>query len=124
MKIRVPGCMTLAVEDRRWFVLRLRPTYNLTLKAGATDVAFAALQEAGYDVYLPRRRLDKHNRRMRVITEWSEPLMPGYLFIAHPRRGQPVDDWTEVRPIDGVVGPLRGEHGPMQVPARVVERRS
>ncbi len=121
MKIKVPGCVELAVGDRRWFALRLRTAYNLTLKAGATDLAFAALKDAGYDVYLPRRHFDRHNRRLRVMAEWSEPLLPGYLFIVHPRAGQVVDDWTEVRSIDGVIGPLKGEHGPLLIPAGVVE---
>ena len=121
MKIAVPGCISLAVDDRRWFVLRLRTAYNLSLRAGLTDLAFAALKETGYDVYLPRRRLDRFNRRINVTVEWSEPLMPGYMFIVHPRPGQPVDDWTEVRAIDGVIGPLGGEDGPLHIPARVVE---
>jgi transcription antitermination factor NusG len=121
MKIAVPGCMSLAVDDRRWFVLRLRTAYNLSLRAGSTDLAFAALKELGYDVYLPRRRFDRFDRRLRVTAEWSEPLMPGYLFVVHPRPSQPLDDWTEVRAIDGVLGPLGGVDGPLRIPARVVE---
>jgi transcription antitermination factor NusG len=121
MKIAVPGCMSLAVDDRRWFVLRLSAAYNLSLRAGSTDLAFAALKEAGYDVYLPRRRFDRFNRRINVTAEWSEPLMPGYLFIVHPRLGQQADDWTEVRAIDGVLGPLGSVGGPLRIPARVVE---
>jgi transcription antitermination factor NusG len=113
--------MSLAVDDRRWFVLRLRTTYNLSLRAGSTDLAFEALKEAGYDVYLPRRRFDRFDRRLRVMVEWSEPLMPGYLFIVHPRPGQPSDDWTEVRGIDGVLGPLGGVDGPLRIPAAIVE---
>lgn len=121
MKIKVPGCMALTIPSRRWFVLRLRTTYNLTLKAGSTDVAFAALKELGYDVYLPRRRLDRFNRRKNVTVEWSEPLLPGYLFIVHPRPGHAVDDWDEVRGVDGVIAPLRGERGPLLIPDAVIE---
>lgn len=121
MKIKVPGCMELTVPERRWFALRLRTTYNLSLKAGTTDLAFAALTALGYDVYLPRRRFDRFNRRQNAMVEWSEPLMPGYLFIVHPRRDRPVDDWTEVRKVDGVIGPLAGERGPLLIPSTVIE---
>jgi transcription antitermination factor NusG len=113
--------MSLAVDDRRWFVLRLKPSYNLALQAGSTDLAFAALKELGYDVYLPRRRYDRHNRRLRVMAEWSEPLMPGYLFIAHPRPGRPIDDWAEIFAVNEVVGPLHGDRGPLPIPAAVIE---
>lgn len=122
MKIQVPGCMALTVPERRWFVVRLRSAYNLSTKGGLTDQVFEELRAAGYDVYLPRRRYDRHNRRLRVMAEWSEPLMPGYLFVAHPRAGRQVDDWTEVKAIDGVLGPLGSDNGPLHVPAAVIER--
>lgn len=122
MKIQVPGCITLTVPERRWFVVRLRSAYNLSTKGGLTDQVFEDLRADGYDVYLPRRRYDRHNRRLRVMAEWSEPLMPGYLFVAHPRAGRPVDDWSEVKAIHGVLGPLGTDHGPLQIPAPVIER--
>ncbi|MFC3208186.1 transcription termination/antitermination protein NusG [Aquamicrobium soli] len=113
MKIKVPNCMAVTIQDRRWFVVRV--------KGGMADSVFAELREAGYDVYLPRRRYDKQNRRLRVLTERSEPLMPNYVFIVHPRPEQVADDWSEVRGINGVVGPLKGAVGPLLIPAKVIE---
>ncbi|MFU0504026.1 transcription termination/antitermination protein NusG [Pseudaminobacter sp. NGMCC 1.201702] len=113
MKIKVPGCMSLAVNDLRWFAVRVR--------GGMADPVFAELQDAGYDVYLPRRRYDRYNRRMRVMSERSEPLLPGYLFVAHPRRGGQPDDWSEVRGVNGVVGPLSSTVAPLVIPAAVIE---
>jgi transcription antitermination factor NusG len=122
MKVKVPNCVSLNLPERRWFVLRLRSSSNLTGRGGVTDKVFGALQELGYDVYVPRTRCDRYNRRMRVMAEWSEPLIKGYVFIAHPRRGQPADDWDEVRAIDGVAGPLVGERGPLVIPLPLIER--
>lgn len=58
MTIKVPNCMAVTAQDRRWFVVRVI--------GGMADGVFAELGEAGYDVYLPRRRYDKENRRLRV----------------------------------------------------------
>ncbi|MEW9808582.1 transcription termination/antitermination protein NusG [Mesorhizobium marinum] len=121
MKISVAACMTISVDDKRWFVLRVR--------AGMEDEIFEKLTAKGYDVYLPRRRFDKHNRQQRVWVEKHAPLMPGYMFIVHPRKDRPVDDWREVvgDPHDpeigiaGVLGPLKGHEGPLRIPAPVVE---
>ena len=113
MKIKVPGCLALAVPERRWFAVRV--------KGGTGDTVFAELREAGYDVYLPRRRFDRFNRRLRAMIEWSEPLLPGYLFVVHPRQNAPVDDWTEVRAMKGVLGPLGNENGPLRIPPAVIE---
>lgn len=113
MKIKVPGCMAVTMDDRRWFAVRV--------KGGASDAVFTELQDAGYDAYLPRSRFDRFNRRLRVLSEWSEPLLPGYLFVVHPRKSQPFDDWTEVRAVKGVVGPLGSDVGPLLIPSAVVE---
>lgn len=113
MKIKVPGCMVVTVPERRWFALRVR--------GGMADPVFAELREAGYDVYLPRRRLDRFNRRKNVLMEWSEPLLPGYVFVVHPRQDQPIDDWTEVRAIKGAAGPLGSDIGPLVIPSPVIE---
>lgn len=121
MKITIPGCASITVQDRRWFVLRMMTTFDLSLRAGTTDLVFAELKALGYDAYVPRRRLDKWNRQKRVMAEWSEPLMPGYLFIVHPRPGKAVDDWSEVRGIKGVLGPLGDSDKPLLIPSKVVE---
>ncbi|KQZ31594.1 hypothetical protein ASD50_15115 [Mesorhizobium sp. Root552] len=113
MRIKVPNCLAVSLQDRRWFVVRV--------KGGMADSIFSELREAGYDVYLPRHRYDKQNRRLRVLTERSAPLMPNYIFLVHPRPGEPVDNWSEVRGIDGVVGPLSGAVGPLLIPAPVIE---
>jgi transcription antitermination factor NusG len=113
LKIKVPGCMTLTVPEKRWFAVRV--------KAGAGDAVFADLREAGYDVYQPRRRYDRFNRRLRKEIERSEPLLPGYLFVVHPRPGASIDDWTEVRAVKSIVGPLGGENGPLRIPPAVIE---
>lgn len=113
MKIKVPNCMALTVPERRWFAVRI--------KGGAADAVFAELRETGYDVYLPRRRFDRFNRRQNVTVEWSEPLLPGYIFIVHPRADAPIDHWTEVRAINGVIGPLGSENGPLRIPPAVIE---
>ena len=121
MNLNIPNCLNMIVAPRRWFVLRLRTNYNLRLQAGAADIAFNSLREMGYDVYLPRRRLDKFNRRKRVLAEWSEPLMPGYLFLVHPRPGQAFDDWSEVRSLEEVIGPLSDDGRPLLLAHGVVE---
>lgn len=45
MTIKVPNCMAVTAQDRRWFVVRVI--------GGMADGVFAELGEAGYDVYLP-----------------------------------------------------------------------
>lgn len=55
------------------------------------------------------------------LAERSEPLMPNYVFVVHPRHEQMADDWTEVRVINGVVGPLKDAIGPLLIPAQVIE---
>lgn len=122
MKIKVPNCVSMEVPERRWFVVRLKTAFNLTTKGGLTDQIFAELKDKGYDVYCPRSRFDRFNRRMRVMAEWSAPLIPGYLFVAHPREGGQVDNWDEVRGVKGVAGPLHGEQGPLVIPALLIER--
>lgn len=113
MKITIPGCMSLAVHDRRWFVLRT--------KGGYDDQVFADLLDKGYEAYLPRSRTDKFNRRVRVFAERTNPLMPGYLFIVHPRKNAPIDDWREVRDIPGVLSPIGTSTAPLLIPPAVVE---
>ncbi|MEQ1955993.1 transcription termination/antitermination protein NusG [Mesorhizobium yinganensis] len=113
MKITIPGCVTITALTLRWYVLELR--------GGMADSVFADLTKLGYDAYLPRRRIDKYNRRMRVMAERSEPLLPGYLFVAHPRPGKPADDWTEVDKIKGVRGRLKTQLGPVVIPHAVIE---
>lgn len=116
--------MNMTVDDRRWFILRVR--------AGMEDSIFEELAGKGYDTYLPRRRYDNQNRRMRVWVERNVPLLPGYVFIVHPRKDGSEqlarDDWREVvqskdgkTGINGVLGPLKGHDGPLRVPARVIE---
>ncbi|WP_442580736.1 transcription termination/antitermination protein NusG [Mesorhizobium sp. ASY16-5R] len=113
MKITIPGCVSITALSLRWFVLRIR--------GGMADPVFGELSHLGYDAYLPRRRIDKYNRRMRVMAERSEPLLPGYIFVAHPRTGKPVDDWSEVDGINGVQGRLKGSKGPLIIPQAVIE---
>lgn len=119
MKIAIPSCFSLSIDDRRWFVLRVR--------AGMEDDVFAKLTALGYDAYLPRRRYDQQNRRMRVWVERNVPALPGYLFLVHPRKGGTVDDWTELtgngdsRGINGALGPLGSHDGPLRVPGRIIE---
>ncbi|MGN6549738.1 MAG: transcription termination/antitermination protein NusG [Pararhizobium sp.] len=103
----------LTVPEKRWFAVRV--------KGGTGDAVFAELREAGYDVYQPRRRFDRFNRRLNVTVEWSEPLLPGYMFVVHPRADAPIDDWTEVRAIKDVVGPLGSDNGPLRIPPAVIE---
>lgn len=113
MKITIPGCVSITALSLRWYVLRVR--------GGMADAVFAELSHLGYDAYLPRRRVDKYNRRMRVMAERSEPLLPGYMFVAHPRAGKPVDDWSEVDGVNGVQGRLKGSEGPLIIPQAVIE---
>lgn len=113
MKISVPSCFSLSIDDRRWFVLMI--------KGGMEDAVFAELSAKGYDVYLPRRRFDQHHRRNRVWVEKNAPALPGYAFIVHPRKTGVIDDWTEVSGVNGVRGPLAGHDGPLRIPGAVVE---
>lgn len=81
-----------------WFVAR---THRLD------DRGISHLQSAGFGVFVPTRRREVYNRRMRKWRTYSEPLMPGYAFV----QSTPAASWPALRRCEGVVA-LLGQTGP------------
>lgn len=95
-------------KDKPWFVAQC----NVKCEAKATE----NLRLAGYEVYFPRQRIERKNKRTNVIHEIERPLLMRYIFVAVPRY-----DFGFVRACEGVES-LLGVNGlPLRVPARDVE---
>jgi len=94
--------------DKPWFVAQT----NIKCEAKATE----NLRQVGYEVYFPRQRIERKNKRTNVIHEVERPLLMRYVFVAVPRY-----DFGFVRACEGVES-LLGVNGlPLRVPARDVE---
>ena len=95
-------------KDKPWFVVQC----NIKCEAKAA----ANLRQVGYEVYFPRQRIERKNKRTNVIHEIERPLLMRYIFVAVPRY-----DFGFVRACEGVES-LLGVNGlPLRVPARDVE---
>lgn len=79
-------------EDRFWFVVRTG--------IKAEDKASLSLHQAGFDVYFPRRRVEKWNKRTNTFRTKEYALMQRYLFIGsddrHPDRANDCDGVEEI----------------------------
>lgn len=61
---------------KRWYVVRT----NVKCEQKAAD----NLRKAGFDQYLPMRRVEKWNKRLNTYRMLESPLMLRYLFVGLP----------------------------------------
>ena len=78
MKIKVPNCMAVAVQDRRWFVVRV--------KGGMSDGVFAELGEAGYDAFtiaalMGHSQIQTTARYVRATERNKRAAVPDYAIL-------------------------------------------
>lgn len=108
--------------------------YVVSLFSRLERKAAAALNKAGFGVYLPERKIETQHRRTKKWQEHSELVMPGYGFVEFPavpdhewfdRGARPT--WHALVSCDGVLAPLgtidaAGELVPIRISSRLVER--
>ncbi|MBZ9653527.1 transcription termination/antitermination protein NusG [Phyllobacterium lublinensis] len=103
--------MKAAIDtSKHWYVVRT------TVKG--EEKAFENIRKAGYDVYLPRRRMEVQHRRTKAYVVKDQPLMPRYLFVGQPRINP---DFYRLRKCDGVEGVLGVNGRPIRVSEYSVE---
>jgi transcription antitermination factor NusG len=105
--------MKLPSAEKDWFVARCR--------VGTERLAADELEDGGFEIYLPQRRVRNFVRRQRLMTNQHQPAMPGYLFVATEKGCQ--IDWGHLRDNSSfrhVGRPLRGLYGPLRIPAAVI----
>jgi transcription antitermination factor NusG len=94
-----------------WFVATFRPRKALD--------AMHVIRKAGFDVYLPRKRVDRWHRRLRIRQEVELPLMHPYLFVGFARDAQLFKAVTDM---DEVGEFLRtADRTPIPVPVNLIE---
>jgi transcriptional antiterminator NusG len=97
--------------DRAWFVCRT----NIKCEEKAT----ANIRAKGFDVYLPRQRIEVRHKRTNTILVKERPLMMRYLFVGLPRVEPP---FGFVRSCEGVESILGANGTPVRIPVSIVER--
>lgn len=101
--------MKLIDPTKHWFVVRSQ--------IRSEEKAASSIRLAGFDVYLPRQRLEKKHRRNNTYSEVERPLMPGYLFVGFTSFAK---HFGMVRDCDGVYKLLEVQGEPIQVPSQSV----
>jgi len=96
--------------DRHWFVIRTNPKCE--------EKAASNLRKAHFDVYFPRQRIERKNKRTHVKRVVERPLMLRYIFIGMPRD---VKHFGFARACEGVEDFLRNNMVPLRVPFEAVE---
>jgi len=94
---------------QQWFAIRT----NIKCEAKAER----SLENAGYEVYLPRKRIERQHHRTKAWLLWEFPLFMRYLFVSLPDIEA---DFYTLRRCDGVESVLGI---PEVVPASVSENR-
>lgn len=97
-------------KDRDWFVIRTNPKCE--------EKAASNLRKAHFDVYFPRQRIERKNKRTHVKRVVERPLMLRYIFIGMPRD---VKHFGFARACEGVEDFLRNNQVPLRVPFEAVE---
>lgn len=94
-----------------WYVIRT--------KVRAEDKAYRNLLRAGYrDIYYPRFRAERYNKRTKVFRTAEYPLLVGYLFVGQPKKDA---DWYSITGCDGVADVLSNDGTYIPVNSRVIE---
>lgn len=94
--------------EPRWYLLQSKPRQ--------VERAKLNLEQQGYQVFLPRVRVERVRRRQRSLIE--EPLFPNYLFIRLQRW---VDNWYPLRSTRGVARLVAFGAEPLPVDDRIIE---
>jgi transcription termination/antitermination protein NusG len=99
--------MKLIDTSKAWFVVRT----NIKCERKASD----NLHRAGFDVYYPRKRVEKRNPRHHTYRIEERPLLLRYLFV-----GMTAPHYGFVRACEGVEGILGEDFQgkPCQVPSK------
>ncbi|WP_455296442.1 transcription termination/antitermination protein NusG [Brucella pituitosa] len=82
---------TTISKDKDWYVIRT----NIKCEEKASN----NLRLAGYEAYLPRRRVEFLHKRTKTRVVRESALMSRYLFVAQPRQNA---DWFKLRRCEGV----------------------
>jgi transcriptional antiterminator NusG len=97
--------------DLAWYVATYRPRK-------ATEAAYAIVK-AGFDAYLPRKRVERWHRRQRVRIICDVPLMHPYLFVGFAKEARL---FKAVQDMDEVGDFLRSAtREPIPVSAKLIE---
>lgn len=96
--------------DRHWFVLRTNPKCE--------EKAASNLRKASFEVYFPRQRIERKNKRTHVKHVIERPLMLRYIFIGMPAG---IKHFGFARACEGVEDFLRNNQVPLRIPFRAVE---
>jgi transcription termination/antitermination protein NusG len=98
--------MKLVDTSKAWYVVRT----NIRCE----DKAASNIRQAGFDVYLPKYRVEKWNKRRNTFREHERMLMPGYLFVG--MRDEKVKHFGFVRACEGVERFLEYRGNPLRCP--------
>lgn len=97
-------------KSKHWYVVRT----NVKAEQKASD----NIRKAGYDVYVPRRRVEVKNQRTHTYTTKELALMPRYLFAAFRSRDA---NFYRIVGCDGVECILSIDGNPVRVSGESVE---
>jgi transcription antitermination factor NusG len=96
--------------DLSWFVATFRPRKS--------EDAMHAIRKAGFDVYLPRSRIERWSKRGHCYVMEHRPAMPPYIFVGFAPDARHFGMVRDMEEVGGFLG-VNGE--PCPVPADVVE---
>ncbi len=101
--------MKLVDPQKLWFVLRS--------KVRQEERAEKHIREAGFDVYLPRMKEERQDRRTHVYSTIEKPAFVGYLFVGFTSFAC---HFEKVRKCDGVYEFIKVQGEPISIPSRAV----
>jgi transcriptional antiterminator NusG len=101
--------MKLVDPSKAWYVAMPR--------ANQDEKAARAVEESGFAVYLPRRKIERKDRRTNVIKEIVKPVHPGYFYVGFTSFAR---HFEMVRKCDGVFDFIKVAGEPIPVPALAV----
>lgn len=104
--------------DKHWFVLRT----NIKCEEKATRNLrkVSKLRNAGFEVYYPRKRVERKNKRTHTKHTIEMPLLMRYIFIGMPVRGD--QHFGFARACEGVEDFLRNNQRPLRIPFELIEK--
>lgn len=97
---------------KHWFVIRT----NIKCE----DKATSNLRKAGFEVYYPRKRIERKNKRTHTKHTVELPLLMRYIFIGMPPQ-QDHQHFGFARNCEGVEDFLRNNQKPLRIPFHLVE---